>query len=184
MHIVAVIGSLRRGSFNRMTYHAVEELLPEGVTLSEASIEDIPPYNDDVRLEHGYPPPVQALRDKLFAADAILFISPEYNYSIPGVLKNAIDWASRPVDDQPFRNKPVGVMGASTGAMGTSRMQSHLRQAMVLVEGLVMTRPEVVITFAAAKFDVESGRLIDEPTREVIRHWLEAFVAWVERVRE
>jgi chromate reductase len=184
MHIVAIIGSLRRESFNRMTFEALRELLPAGVTISEASIADVPPYDDDLRLEWGYPPSVQALRDQLFAADAVLFISGEYNYSIPGFLKNAIDWASRPIDDQPFRHKPVGVLGASTGAMGTVRMQNHLRQVMVYVEGLVMPRPEVLVTFARQKFDAASGRLVDEPTRDVLRAFIEAFVAWVERVKD
>ncbi len=184
MHITAVVGSLRRDSFNRMLYQSAQELLPAGMTLDEAAIVDIPPYNDDVRLEHGYPPPVLTFRDSLFAADGILFISPEYNYSMPGVLKNAVDWASRPSDDQPFRDKPIGVMGASTGAMGTSRMQNHLRQAMVLVQGIVMPRPEVVITFAAQKFDIEAGRLSDEDTRDHVGRFLAAFAAWIERVRD
>ncbi len=181
MHIVALIGSLRKASYNRMTFNAVRELLPEGVTIEEGEIAAIPPFNDDVLEESGHPEPVLRLREQIRAADAILFISPEYNYSIPGVLKNAIDWVSRPAADQPFRGKPVAVMGAALRALGTGRMQYHLRQVFVFIEALALVKPEVMINFEAEKF-VE-GRLIDEPTREQIRLQLEALQKWVERLR-
>ncbi len=180
MHFVAIIGSLRRGSYNRMAFNAMADLLPAGATLAEAPIADLPPYNDDIRVEQGYPQAAARLRAQIAAADAVLFVSPEYNYSMPGVLKNAIDWASR-APDQPFKDKPVAVLGASTGVLGTARMQYHLRQSMVYVEALALNKPEVMITFAAQKFD-EAGRLIDEPTREVMRRQLAALAAWVRRV--
>ncbi len=180
VHFVAIIGSLRRGSYNRMAFNAMSDLLPPRVTLAEAPIADLPPYNDDVREEQGYPEAAAQLRAQIAAADAVVFISPEYNYSIPGVLKNAIDWASRP-PDQPFKNKPVAVLGASTGVIGTARMQYHLRQSMVFVEALPLNKPEVMITFAAQKFD-GSGRLSDEPTREIMRQQLEALATWVRRL--
>jgi chromate reductase len=181
MHVLALIGSLRRGSYNRMTYNAVRELLPDGVTLEEGEIGAIPLFNDDVLTESGHPEPVRRLREQIAAADAVLFISPEYNYSIPGVLKNAIDWVSRPSIDQPFRGKPVAVMGAARGALGTSRMQYHLRQVFVFLEAIALLKPEVMITFEETKFDAR-GRLTDERTRQVIRAQLEALAAWVERL--
>jgi chromate reductase len=181
VHIVALIGSLRKASFNRMTFNAVRELLPEGVTIEEGEIASIPPFNDDVLEEAGHPDPVRRLREQIRAADAVLFISPEYNYSIPGVLKNAIDWVSRPIEDQPFRGKPVAIMGAAKRALGTGRMQYHLRQVFVFVEAIALVKPEVMINFEAEKF--AEGRLIDEPTRQQIRRQLEALQQWVERLR-
>ena len=181
VHIVALIGSLRKASYNRMTFNAVRELLPEGVTIEEGEIASIPPYNDDVLEESGHPEPVRRLREQIRAADAVLFISPEYNYSIPGVLKNAIDWVSRPVEDQPFRGKPVAIMGAAKGALGTGRMQYHLRQVFVFLEAIALVKPEVMINFEAEKF--AGGRLINEPTRQQIRRQLEALQQWVERLR-
>ena len=181
MHILAVIGSLRRDSYNRMTYNAVRELLPGGVTIEEGEIGSIPLFNDDVLVESGPPEPVRRLREQIAAADAVLFISPEYNYSIPGVLKNAIDWISRPASAQPLRGKPVAIMGAALGALGTGRMQYHLRQVFVFVEAIPLGKPEVMITFEERKFDAQ-GRLTDEPTRRVMRAQLEALVAWVARL--
>jgi len=181
VHIVALIGSLRKGSYNRMTFNAVRELLPDGVTIEEGEIAAIPPFNDDVLVESGHPEPVRRLREQIRAADAVLFISPEYNYSIPGVLKNAIDWVSRPVEDQPFRGKPVAVMGAAKRALGTGRMQYHLRQVFVFLEAIALVKPEVMINFEAEKF--ADGRLVDEPTRQHIRRQLEALQQWVERLR-
>ena len=181
MHILAILGSLRRGSYNRMTYNAVRELLPPGVTIEEADIFDIPPYNDDVRVEQGYPPAARRLREQIATANAVLFISPEYNYSVPGFLKNAIDWASR-APDQPFKGKPVGIMGASTGLVGTVRMQLALRQTLLFLEALPVGRPEVLITFAEQKFDA-GGRLADERTRKVVGAGLDALVAWARRLQ-
>ena len=140
MKLLAIIGSLRRASYNRMVFRAVLEELPHGVSVSEAPIRDLPLYDDDLRLEQGYPEAAQRLREQIAAADAVLFISPEYNYSVPGVLKNAIDWASR-APDQPFKGKPVAIMGASTGMIGTARMQYHLRQSLVFVEALPLAAP-------------------------------------------
>lgn len=181
MRFLAIIGSLRRESYNRMVYRAVLESLPSGVAASEAPIRDLAPYDDDLRLEQGYPEAARRLREQIAGADALLFISPEYNFSIPGVLKNAIDWASRP-PDQPFKDKPVAIMGASTGMIGTARMQYHLRQSMVFVEALPLAKPEVMIPFAAEKFDAD-GHLVDERTQEAIRDQLEALVAWTRRLR-
>ncbi|WID99859.1 NADPH-dependent FMN reductase (plasmid) [Bosea vestrisii] len=180
VRIIGISGSLRAGSFNTAALRAAIELAPEGVTIETAEIGDLPLYNDDVRLA-GFPPPVQRLREQLAAADAILFVTPEYNYSIPGVLKNAIDWASRP-PSQPFDGKPVGIMGASGGILGTARAQYHLRQMLIFLNAFPINKPEVMIGQAPTKFD-EDGRLTDGPTRDFIRQLLEALAAWTNRLR-
>jgi chromate reductase len=178
--VLGLVGSLRQGSFNRATLRAAQELAPPGMQLDGFDIAPIPMYNDDVR-QQGYPPPVQELRARIKAADGVLFVTPEYNYSIPGVLKNAIDWASRP-PEQPFEGKPIAVMGASGGALGTARAQYHLRQVFVFLDGLVMNRPEVMIPTAQNKFDA-TGKLTDQPTRDFLAAHLAAFKAWVLRMR-
>jgi len=180
VHILGIAGSLRRGSFNAATLRTAREVAPEGMQIEVFDIAPIPVYNEDVR-QQGFPPPVEALRAKIKAADGLLVVTPEYNYSIPGVLKNAIDWASRP-PEQPFDGKPVGIMGASGGGFGTARAQYHLRQCFVFLNGLVMNRPEVMIPLAQNKFDAD-GKLTDQPTRDFIAAHLAAFKAWVLRLR-
>jgi chromate reductase len=180
VRILGIAGSLRRGSFNAATLRAAQALAPSGMTIDSFDIAPIQPYNEDVR-EQGYPPPVDDLRTRIKAADGLLIVTPEYNYSIPGVLKNAIDWASRP-PEQPFDGKPIGLMGASMGTHGTSRAQYHLRQCFVFLNGLVMNLPEVMIPQAQNKFDAE-GKLDDQTTRDFIAAHLAAFQAWVLRMR-
>ena len=145
-----------------------------------AQIGDLPLYNDDVRAA-GFPPPAERLRAQLAAADAILLVTPEYNYSISGVLKNAIDWASRP-PSQPFEAKPVAIMGASPGLFGSARAQYHLRQMLIFLNAMPLNRPEVMIGQAQNKFDAD-GNLTDEPTREFIRKLLVALRDWTERLQ-
>ena len=172
MKFLGLCGSLREKSLNAAVMRACGDLVPESVTLERfEGLGDIPAYDEDVRAD-GLPAPVVALRDAITAADALLIVSPEYNYSIPGFLKNAIDWASRP-PDQPFSRKSVGIMGASMGMIGTARMQYHLRQVFVFLDGVVLNRPEVFVGAAHQKVD-EAGRLTDEPTREIIGQFLEA----------
>ena len=137
-------------------------------------------YNEDVRAL-GFPPPVERLRAQIAAADALLFVTPEYNYSMPGVLKNAIDWASRP-PDQPFNDKPMAVMGASQGLSGTMRAQYHLRQMMIFLDGHFINKPEVMIQQAAAKFDA-AGNLTDETTAGLIRQLVGNLAAWTRRLK-
>ena len=181
LNVLPLLGSLRQGSYNRMVLAAARELAPAGVTiLPEPELREIPPYDDDVRESSGFPPAVQALRDAIAAADAVLFVSPEYNYSIPGLLKNAIDWASR-APDQPFAGKPVGIMGASGGPAGTARMQYHLRQVLVFVDALPINKPEVMVGTAQSRFD-NSGRLTDETTEQFIRDHVAALAAWTRRL--
>lgn len=177
---LGISGSLRKGSYNTAALRAAGELLPDGMTLATADISGLPLYNDDVRAA-GYPPAVQRFRDQLAAADALLFVTPEYNFSVSGVLKNAIDWGSRP-PDQPFNNKPIAIMGASGGAQGTSRAQYHLRQMCVFLNMHPVNKPEVFIGSASGKFD-DQGRLTDQPTREFIGQLIVALRDWTLRLR-
>jgi chromate reductase, NAD(P)H dehydrogenase (quinone) len=178
--VLGLCGSLRRGSFNRMALKAAIELAPQGMTIEPFErLTDIPLYNEDV-LEAGYPPTVQELRQRIASADAVLFVSPEYNYSVPGVLKNAIDWASRP-PSPPFDGKPVAIMGASPGLFGTARAQYHLRQICVFVNAFPLNRPEVMIAQAQQKFDAD-GRLKDDQTRKFIGDLLQNLADWTRRL--
>ncbi len=174
--VLGIAGSLRARSFNRMALAAACELAPEGMTIQRFErIGDIPLYDEDVK-ERGFPEAAAELRRAIAAADALLVVTPEYNYSVSGVLKNAIDWASRP-PDTPLPGKPVAIMGASPSLMGTVRAQLHLRQILGGLNMPVLNHPEVLIRQAAAKFDAE-GRLGDEDTQKRIRRLLERLKDW------
>src|SRR5712691_13109078 len=177
--VLGICGSLRAGSFNKAALRTAIELKPPGMTIETADIGSIPLYNEDVRAL-GFPPPVEKLRAQIAAADALLFVTPEYNYSMSGVLKNAIDWASRP-PDQPFNDKPVAIMGASPSALGTGRAQYHLRQSCVFLNMHLLNKPEVMIAAAHTKFDAQ-GDLTDEPARGFIRELLVNLAAWTRRI--
>jgi chromate reductase len=179
MKIVGISGSLRMGSFNSALLRAAQAVAPEDMEIEIASIADLPPYNADVQAE-GFPVAVERLVERIRQADGVLIATPEYNYSIPGVLKNAIDWVSR-ADDQPFNGKPVAIMGASRGFLGTARAQYHLRQVFVFLNALVMNRPEVFVGTAHDKHD-EAGNLTHEGTREFLASYLKAVREWVDRV--
>jgi chromate reductase len=155
--LVAFCGSLRKASFNRLALQAFIERLPSGVTAETIEI-DWPMYNADIQAQ-GFPAPVQAAQQKVLAADGIVFASPEYNYSVSGVLKNAIDWLSR-FTPQPFAGKPMAVFGASGGPLGTARSQYHLRQMMIFLDGRFVNKPEVMIGAAPSKFT--DGKFTDE----------------------
>lgn len=177
--ILGIAGSLRKGSYNKATLRAAQQLAPTGTVLEIFGLYGIPPFNQD---EDTRPPQgVVELKAKVRAANAILFATPEYNYSIPGVLKNAIDWASRPYGDNAWNEKPVAIMGASIGMLGTARAQYHLRQCFVFLNMHALNQPEVMIANASQRFD-EQGNLTDEKTRELIRQQLEALVAWAKRL--
>lgn len=180
-NVLGLCGSLRRGSFNRAALDFAVEHAPDGMTIQTwPRLGEIPLYNEDVR-EKGFPPVVEDLRGRIGEADGLLIASPEYNYSIPGVLKNAIDWASRP-PEQPFKGKPIALMGASMSAFGALRAQYHLRQSFVFLDGLVMNVPEVMIASAQDRF--EEGRLTHDATRTFIADdFLPAFAAWIEARR-
>ena len=170
--VLGIPGSLRAGSFNRMALRAAGELAPDGVVFETCEIRDIPFYDGDLEAAHGLPASVVELRAKIHAADALVITTPEYNASISGVLKNAIDWASRP-PQQPFDGKPIAILGTSPGALGTVRAQAHLRQSLANLHGLVLVQPNVMIGNAGQRFDA-SGALVDEPSKEFVRNLMVA----------
>ena len=177
--ILGIAGSLRRESYNRSLLRAAQELAPEGARIETFEIDGMPPFNQD---EETNPHPlVVELKQRVRAADAILFVTPEYNYSIPGVLKNAIDCASRPYGDSAWTGKPVAVMGASIGAIGTARAQYHLRQAFVFLNMYPVNQPEVMVSNAQTRFDQE-GKLTDETTKQLVRQLLSELVNWTKRL--
>jgi chromate reductase len=173
--ILGIPGSLRKASYNRAALRAAQQLMPEGVRIEVFDLEGIPSFNQD--LENDPPPRVRELKAAVRSADALLFCSPEYNYSIPGVLKNAIDWGSRPPKDNCWAGKPGALMGVSNGLLGTARMQYHLRQVFLNVGVQAVARPEVMIAQAAQKFDTELN-LTDEKTRDFVRQLIVALVDW------
>ena len=180
MKVLGISGSLRKGSWNTSVLRAAQSLAPAGMTIEIGAIGDIPLYNEDVRAT-GLPSSVERLRGQIAAAEALLFVTPEYNFSVPGVLKNAIDWASRP-PNQPFNEKPVAIMGASGGPVGTARAQYDLRKILGGLNAFLLARPEVFIGQAGTKID-EAGNLTDETTRDFIRKQLDALAAWTNRLR-
>ncbi len=179
VRILGFAGSLRKDSYNRALLRAATGLVPDDASMETYDISAIPPFNQD--LEKTPPPAVAEFKARIKAADAILIVTPEYNYSIPGVLKNAIDWASRPYGDSAWEGKPVALMSASTGMLGAARAQYHLRQTFVFLNMHPVNRPEVIVTFAAQKFDAE-GKLLDEKTKELIGQLFKALVAWTRQL--
>jgi chromate reductase len=165
MKVLGICGSLRQGSFNAMALRAAQKLAPAGMEISIADISRIPLYNDDVRAA-GEPAEVAALKAQIRAADAVLIVTPEYNFSIPGVLKNTLDWLSRP-PEPPFEGKPVAIMGASPGPVGTARVQYDLRKVLGFMNTFTVNKPEVFISFAQNKFNAQ-GELTDESTGKFI----------------
>ena len=180
VRIFGMSGSLRKASYNSAALRAAAALVPQGASLEIFDLSPIPLYNDDVRAA-GYPPVVQDFRGKIEAADAILFVTPEYNYSMSGVLKNAIDWASRP-PGPPLSRKPVGIMGATMGMWGTTRAQYHLRQCCVFLDLWPINKPEVLIAQAQTKFN-DKGELTDETTKKLIQEHLTNLVGWTRRMQ-
>ncbi|HEY6808726.1 MAG TPA: NADPH-dependent FMN reductase [Gemmatimonadales bacterium] len=180
LRILGIPGSLRRASYNHAALRAAQALAPEvGAQITIFTLEDIPAFNED--LLGALPPRVAALRAALAPAEAVLFATPEYNYSVPGVLKNAIDWVSRPPAENAWRGKPVAVMGASGGLLGTVRAQYHLRQIFVFLDMPALNQPEVMIARAREKFDAQ-GALTDADTRKRIRDLVAALVSWTRRL--
>lgn len=177
--ILGIAGSLRRDSYNRAALRAARTLIPPDVQIDEFSLDGIPVYSQDDEADP--PQRVVDLKASVRAADAILIATPEYNYSIPGVLKNAIDWASRPYGDSAWTGKPVAVMGASIGALGTARAQYHLRQCFVFLDMHPLNQPEVMIGNAAQRFD-EAGTLTDVRSRELIGTLIRSLADWTRRL--
>jgi len=180
VHILGFAGSLRKQSYNKAILAVATETVPDGTSLEVFDLEGIPPFNQDLELQP--PDKIKEFKARIRAADAILIATPEYNYSIPGVLKNAIDWASRPYGDNAFDGKPVAVMGASIGKLGTARAQYDLRRSFVFLNMLPLNQPEVMGSFAQDKVD-SKGRVTDENTRKRIKELRESLVAWTRRMK-
>ena len=180
LRILGICGSLRKGSLNGAILRAAQELAPTGMVIDNYDISAIPLYNGDIEAA-GLPAPVADFRARIATADALLFVTPEYNFSIPGVLKNAIDWASRP-PQPPLTGKPTAIIGVTTGILGTSRAQYHLRQVLNGLNCLLVNRPEVFIASAASKFDANLA-LTDGPSRDIVATLLKALQDWTLRVR-
>lgn len=180
IRILGIAGSLRKKSYNRAALNAAADLLPEGATLEIFDIDGLPGFNEED--EQNPPAKIVELKQKIRDADAILFATPEYNYSVPGVLKNAIDWASRPYGDNAWVGKPAAIMGASISFIGTARAQYHLRQSMVFLNMFPINQPEVMISNASERFDAD-GNLTDETSKKLIRQLLQNLVDWTRRIQ-
>ncbi len=180
MKVLGISGSLRRASINTMALHAAIQLAPANMVITPYDLRPIPMYDGDLE-DAGMPDAVAAFRAAIAPADAVLMVTPEYNASVPAVLKNAIDWASRP-PSQPFDGKPVAIMGASPSPLGTVRCQTHLRQILVGMNAMVLNVPQVLIGSASQRFDAD-GQLTDEATRKFVAKLLEGLQAWTARLR-
>jgi chromate reductase, NAD(P)H dehydrogenase (quinone) len=179
IRILGIAGSLRRESLNRAALRAATQLVPDGATIEVFELDGIPGFNQDD--EQNPPAKVVELKKRIRESDAILFVTPEYNYSVPGVLKNAIDWASRPYGDSAWSGKPVAVMGASIGTLGTARAQYHLRQMFVFLNMFPINQPEVMIGNASERFDA-AGNLTHDATKTFIRQLLQNLADWTRRI--
>jgi chromate reductase, NAD(P)H dehydrogenase (quinone) len=181
LDVLCICGSLRKASYNRMVMNALPALAPANIKLNEAPpFSEFPFYNADMQEASGIPPSVQKLVDAVRAADGVIFNSPEYNFSIPGGLKNAIDWVSR-APDQPFAGKPVAIQSATAGPLGGGRMQYDLRRAMQFMDAVTLGKPEIFIGSCSQKIDAKTGQIADEQTLGFIRQQLAAFAKFIER---
>ena len=181
MNIASICGSLRKGSYNRMLMNALAGLAPAGMSIKEApSFSEFPLYNADIQNTTGFPAAVGTLADVIRAADGVIVCTPEYNFSLPGGLKNAIDWLSR-LPNQPFAGKPIAIQSASPGPLGGGRVQYELRRTMVFLDALTLNKPEIFVGGCAAKIDEKTGELTDETTRTFVNQQLDAFAKFVAR---
>jgi chromate reductase len=182
LNVLVICGSLRKGSYNAALTRALPDLKPPEVNLITApSIGDFPLYNADVQAA-GFPAPAQALAAAVRAADAVLFVTPEYNWSMPGVLKNAIDWVSR-MPDQPFKEKPVAIQSCSQGPLGGARMQYHWRMSMTFLGAFIFGTPEIFVSNAQTKFDKDTLELKDQPTKDIVKQQLAAFAKFIAKMK-
>ena len=183
LKVLVICGSLRKSSYNAALTRALPELAPPHMKLITAPpIGTFPLYNADMQDASGFPAPVNELAEAIRAADGVLFVTPEYNWSMPGVLKNAIDWVSR-MKDQPFKEKPVAIQSCSQGPLGGARMQYHWRMSMTFLNAFIFGTPEVFVGSAQNKFDKETLALTDQPTKDVIKLQLAAFAKFIVRVK-
>jgi chromate reductase, NAD(P)H dehydrogenase (quinone) len=182
LNVITICGSLRRGSLNAALARALPPLAPPGLKVAAGpSFNLIPLYDFDIQHEKGFPSEAIALADAIRAADGLIIVSPEYNWTIPGGLKNAIDWVSR-MKEQPFAGKPVALQSCSPSLLGGSRMQYHLRQSLTSVDALLFGRPEVIVAFASQKFDEKTLQLKDQPTIDIVKQQLAGFETFIRRV--
>src|SRR6478672_5864786 len=182
LNVLTICGSLRGGSYNAVVQRALPSLAPEGMTLKAApSFGEFPLYNADIQHSSGFPAPVNILAEAIRAADGVIIVSPEYNFSIPGGLKNAIDWVSR-LSNQPFAGKPIALQSASPGPLGGGRVQYDLRRAMVFLDAFTLNKPEIFIGNCASKLDEKTGEISDDATRNFIKQQLVAFAKFIAQV--
>ena len=182
LNVITIVGSLRKGSYNAALARQLPKWQPEGMNITAAPPWDgFPIYNADDQNTTGFPKDVEVLADAIRKADGVIFVTPEYNYSIPGVLKNAIDWVSR-LQNQPFANKPVAIQSATGGPLGGGRMQYHLRQCMIFLDAFTFGKPEIFIGSAQNKTDAAKGVLTDQPTLDIIKQQLAGFAKFIVRV--
>jgi chromate reductase len=182
LNVLIVCGSLRKKSYNAALARTLPSLAPDGMALKDAPAwHTMPIYNHDIQEHTGFPAEAAAWADAIRSADGVIIVSPEYNWTIPGGLKNAIDWVSR-MKDIPFKEKPVALQSCVTGVLGGSRMQYHLRQCMTSIDAFLFGKPEVLVTFSAKKFDEHTLELTDQPTREIVKHQLAGFERFIRRL--
>ncbi|MDJ0035424.1 NADPH-dependent FMN reductase (plasmid) [Pantoea allii] len=182
LKIVTLLGSLRKGSYNAMIAQALPQLAPQGVLIEALpSIRDIPLYDADIQQEEGFPAPVEKIAEQIRLADGVIIVTPEYNYSVPGGLKNAIDWLSR-VPNQPLAGKPVAIQTSSMGAIGGARCQYHLRQILVFLDAMVLNKPEFMGGVIQNKVDEQAGKVIEQGTLEHLARQLAAFSDFIRKV--
>jgi chromate reductase len=180
LNVISICGSLRKGSFNRIVMNALPSLAPLGMSIKEAPpFTEFPHYNADIHSAAGFPAPVNVLSEAIRAADGVIFCTPEYNFSIPGALKNAIDWISR-VQNQPFAGKPIALQSASPGPVGGARVQYDLRKCMVFLDALTLNKPEIFINNCASRLDDKTGKITDESTANFIKQQLAALAKFIE----
>ena len=178
--VITICGSLRKDSFNRKLANLLPSLAPAGMTITASPSIEMPLYNADIQ-DKGFPPEVITLVDAIRNADGVIVVTPEYNFTIPGGLKNAFDWVSR-LKDQPFVNKPVALQSASQGPVGGARVQYDMRKMMVFLDAITLNKPEIFVGMAQTKFDDKTGELKDEATRNFIKQQLEAFEKFIARL--
>ncbi|OAT28546.1 putative oxidoreductase [Buttiauxella brennerae ATCC 51605] len=183
LKIVTLLGSLRHGSFNAMVARTLPRIAPSGMSVDALpSIKDIPLYDADIQQEEGFPSTVEAIAEQIRAADGVVIVTPEYNYSVPGGLKNAIDWLSR-LPEQPLAGKPVLIQTSSMGAIGGARCQYHLRQILVFLDAMVMNKPEFMGGVIQNKVDTQTGEVVDQSTLDHLTGQLTAFGDYIQRVK-
>jgi chromate reductase len=183
LNVLVICGSLRKGSYNAALTRALPGLAPPDMKLiTAAPIGDFPLYNADIQETSGFPPAAEDLAGAIRSADAVLFVTPEYNWSMPGVLKNAVDWVSR-MKNQPFEGKPVAIQSCSQGPLGGARMQYHWRMSMTFLKAYIFGTPEIFVGNAASKFDKNTLELTDQPTKDIVKQQLAAFGKFIEKMK-